>query len=128
MITKRRSKPRRRPVPVDDPARLEWIRSLPCLVCYRELYRWLPMADFAEFAARSQARFGAQKSRTEAAHVGDRGLGQKAPDSETAPLCVGHHRTGKDSHHVLGKGFWAKHGLDRDAILKQLQEAYESRG
>lgn len=32
----------------------------------------------------------------EADHMGDRGLGQKCSDSETAPMCTGHHRERTD--------------------------------
>jgi len=63
--------------------------------------------------------------RVEAAHVGEHGLGQKCSDRETVPLCATHHRTGKDSHHVLGKKFWAHHGLNRDAIVKDLNRLYD---
>jgi len=53
----------------------------------------------------------------EAAHVGDRGLGQKCADREAVPLCAAHHRTGPGAHHVLGKKFWMFHGLHRDAVV-----------
>ncbi len=59
-----------------------------------------------------------QTSRTEAAHVGNRGLSQKCPDREAIPLCAHHHRTGKDSQHVLGKKFWEFHGFERDAVIR----------
>ncbi len=62
---------------------------------------------------------------TEAAHIGDRGMSQKCSDAETIPLCGEHHRTGKDSHHRLGKKFWAHWGIDKKKLLAELQEAYE---
>lgn len=127
VIASRRSKPRRRPVLVSDPAYRNFIGSMPCRVCYEELYRWadgdLTLGDLREL---SHTVYGRQKSRTEVAHVGDRGRGQKCPDSQAIPLCgIEHHREGPKSHHVLGKGFWAHHGLDREAVIRQLNEAYE---
>lgn len=61
----------------------------------------------------------------EAAHVGERGLGQKSPDREAIPLCSHHHRTGPQAHHVLGKKFWAHHGLDPKAIIAELNKLYD---
>jgi hypothetical protein len=84
-----------------DPEYLKFIRGLPCLVC---------------------ARLGG-----EAAHVGLRGMSQKCPDREAIPLCAKHHRTGKDSHHVLGKKFWEYHDLDRETLVRALQVYYVAR-
>ncbi len=78
---------------------LRFIRRQPCVVC--------------------GALYG-----VESAHSGQRGLGQKADDRFALPLCRYHHRTGKYSHHVLGKRFWGFHGLDRAGLIKQLQELY----
>ena len=57
----------------------------------------------------------------EAAHVGDRGLGQKCRDQETIPLCGYHHRTGPDSQHVMGKNFWGHHGINRTELVTLYQ-------
>jgi hypothetical protein len=38
----------------------------------------------------------------QAAHVGPRGLGTKAPALQTIPLCWGHHTVRNDSIHALG--------------------------
>ena len=57
----------------------------------------------------------------EAAHVGDRGLGQKCRDQETIPLCGYHHRTGPDSQHVMGKRFWEHHGINRTELVTLYQ-------
>lgn len=62
---------------------------------------------------------------SEAAHVGLRGLGSKCSDREAIPLCAEHHRIGPDSHHALGRYFWAHYGLDRDAIIKELNRLYD---
>jgi len=65
---------------------------------------------------------------TEAAHVGDRGMGQKSKDEEAIPLCAGHHRTGPDSQHVLGKRFWAHHSLNRADLIAVMQGIFENTG
>ncbi len=65
------------------------------------------------------------RRQSEAAHVGERGLGQKCSDRETIPLCAAHHRTGPESHHVLGKAFFTHHKLDKDAIVAELNRLYD---
>ncbi len=97
-------RPLRRKNRKPDKEYLEFIRSLPCWVC--------------------RIWGDPQTSRTEVAHVGERGLGTKCPDNETVPLCVAHHRTGKESYHVLGKGFWRRHGLNKRVVLAKLQFKY----
>lgn len=111
------------PKPGEDPAYLAWIRTLPCLVCSISIYGlpWIfsPEADLIfETAPIARIRIA------EAAHVGSRGLGRKSDDRETIPLCPGHHRTGRDAHHVLGKWFWAYHDLDRERIIGELQARF----
>ena len=64
----------------------------------------------------------------EAAHVGDRGLGQKSKDEEAIPLCAGHHRTGPDSQHVMGKKFWAHHEINRADLIAVMQGIFENTG
>ena len=64
----------------------------------------------------------------EAAHVGDRGLGQKCRDQETIPLCGYHHRTGPDSQHVMGKRFWDHHGINRPDLVTLYQGIFEDVG
>ena len=82
--------------PVRNPQYLAWIRSLPCVVC------------------------GITRG-IEAAHTGPHGLGQKSPDTSAIPLCVKHHRTGKDSYHRLGpRKFSEAHDVDVAAIVLRL--------
>ena len=95
----------RRSKGLKDKAYLAFIGSLACLCCKR----W----DTP------------QVTRTEVAHVGERGLSQKCSDRETIPLCGCHHRTGNTSHHRLGKLFWEHHKLDRDSIIAALNQEYE---
>ena len=82
--------------PVRNPGYLQWIRSLPCVVC--------------------------RTTRAiEAAHTGPHGLGQKSSDLSAIPLCGRHHRTGDDSYHKLGpRKFAAVHQLNIRAIVARL--------
>jgi hypothetical protein len=89
----------------EDPAYLDWIRTQPCVLCV------------------SWGMF--QKRITEAAHVGMRGMSQKCSDRETIPLCAEHHRLGPVSHHVLGKKFWAHHGLNREEMIRSFNASYD---
>ncbi len=89
--------------PVKDGEYLDFIRQQGCLICLE------------------------QDSRTEAAHVGLRGMRQKSGDRETIPLCADHHRLGWDSHHVLGKNFWKHHGLLREQVVKFYNDRFEEK-
>jgi hypothetical protein len=86
---------------------LSWIRSLPCAVCW--VWRIRPGRD----------------SKVEAAHVGVRGLSRKCSDLEAIPFCIWHHRTGPQSHHQLGKGFWQFWKLNRIEVIREYQARYE---
>ena len=60
----------------------------------------------------------------EADHCGDRGLGQKAPDSTCVPLCTKHHRERTDMRGAFG-GFDAEGmRLWRRWAVQNVQEAY----
>ncbi len=110
---RKRSKPRRGPL--RDEMYKAFVRGFHCAVCIIEAVgRMVLQRDHARFYKPS-----------EAAHAGERGLGQKCSDRETIPPCAAHHRTGPDSHHVLGKKFWAHHGLDKDAIIAELNRLYD---
>ncbi len=105
-MIKRRTKPRRGPA--RDEKYRNFIRSLGCIVC------------------RDSVPVNAQSSRTECAHVGSiRGLSQKCSDYETAPLCMEHHRTGPESHHVIGKRFFEFHGIEKVKTFAALRAVYE---
>jgi hypothetical protein len=90
---------------VIDGRYMEFIRSFPCFVCVMLRHR--------------------QATRTEAAHVGQRGLSQKCSDRETLPLCGTHHRTGEHSHHRMGKKFWTFWGISRIDLIAKYQQQYE---
>jgi len=129
----------RRKKPSDDPQRLEWLRELPCFICYQFVYRMLrkerSRADFGTDLLEIISSRGRQEqdSRTEAAHVGlstsRRGLKQKYPDAEAIPLCgLEHHREGRESIHKLGPDrFFDRHGVEggRDAAIELFQWLYE---
>src|ERR1039458_5280570 len=93
-----------------DPERLMFIRALPCCICERHKERsgW------------------EQKTKTEAAHIGPRGLSQKAPDGRAVPLCVYHHRESPVSLHALGpKVFWMLHDLDPEQLIADYNERFD---
>ena len=101
----RKGKPRKGPM--RDPAFLRWLRTQACFIC----------ADMIERRVFVAGKPWSQETATEAAHVGDRGLGQKCSDHEAVPMCAWHHRLGGDSHHKIGKKFWEHHGFfDKEAV------------
>lgn len=102
----KKRRPRR--LATGNPAYLEWIRSLPCVIC---------------------SRLGRkQQSRTDPHHAGARGLGQKVADEETIPLCHHeHHVFGAESAHKLGRGFGRHHKLHVPKLIAWLQAEYARR-
>lgn len=95
----------RKPKRERNPGYLSWIRSLPCLICYRNGVM--------------------QRSRTDAHHHGPRGLGTKVADDRAVPLChEEHHIFGPESAHRLGKRFAEVHGVDMEAEIERLQSGY----
>jgi hypothetical protein len=117
-----RHKPRKRQ-PGDNPAYCAFVRTFGCIVCCggRFLRIWHAWDGV------TGTRY--QKSPTECAHVGAKGLSQKCPDCESLPLCaLEHHRVGPEAHHVLGKRFWGFHGLDRMGLIRELQDLFRLNG
>lgn len=111
-----RSTPRRGPA--RDADYLDWIRRLPCVCC---TLNWPVNSDLA-LAIVEGAEYG--NTRSEAAHVGERGLGQKCSDYETIPLCGNHHRVNPVSHHRVPRGFWIFFGIDREDLIIRLRMLY----
>lgn len=115
--------------PARDRKYLAWIRTLPCVVCYLDY--WLDVIlepsdeeAWATLMFFPTTQWGStwQKSPTEAAHMGIRGLGQKCSDYSTLPLCAHeHHREGPESAHKLGKQFCGHHGFNQDALIAALR-------
>lgn len=129
-VRKRRPGPPRRGRKL-DPDYLEWIRTLPCCVCFAACYPsgevWMLIEVGWEPSVMRGDGPGVQESRTEAAHIGPHGSSdRKADDRDTAPLCRDeHHQHGPESHHKLRSGFWQHHGIDWPTLKAALRERYE---
>jgi hypothetical protein len=129
MVRTKPIKPKRRPG-FDDPKYQKWLRAWPCLACFAH---WCEYTDVSFTTAARERWYWAvrflrdttQCGPTEVAHVGVRGLGQRCKDRDALPLGVGHHRIDKDAAHVLGKKFWAYHGIDRTEALEMLRRIYK---
>jgi hypothetical protein len=89
--------------PTTDAQHLDFIRSLPCLICGRP-------AEAAHIRIASHAH---GKPET--------GKSQKPSGRWCIPLCPGHHRLGNDSQHVIGeRNFWPQHDIDPFTIAALL--------
>ena len=119
---KRKGPPRRGRV--RDPKYLAWIRTLPCVCCYRALF--VGSMAFADFWMSYWYGGMWPRQPSEAGHTGPHGLSQKSHDRSAIPLCGEHHRTGKASYERLGKKFWVFWGLDRIELTKELVARYEA--
>jgi hypothetical protein len=116
----------------------DFVAKLPCVVCYDAFYLWLLKQDsdvYVNLLLMVQQLTETSKiqlSRTEVAHMGRwesrRGISQRYPWREVWPLCGGHHREFKTSHHAGTAAFWAKHPkLDRDGIIDLLLKVHAAR-
>lgn len=103
-------RPRRLPAPrfrhprLEDPAHLEFIRTLPSLV-------------------RGEGPTEAAHIRFAAQHYGKRetGMAEKPDDCWTVPLCGEKHRWGKDAQHGMSeREFWDRRGIDVCAVAMAL--------
>ncbi len=99
-----------------DPAYLKFIRSLPCCVC---ILPWRLEGSGVSYS-------NIQKTRTEAAHTGRRGISQKSDDRTCIPLCAEHHREGRGAIHRVGNNFWTLHNIDPARLIADLNARYES--
>lgn len=90
----------------------------------RRLYELEDLKYLRWLRGQSCAIPGCSAAIVEAAHIGPRGYGSRCADREAIPLCPGHHRTRRDAQHVLGKLFWAHHGLDRWDLIRRYQSLY----
>lgn len=87
-----RIKPRRK----KDPAHLARVASMPCCVC------------------------GA--TPVEVHHIrSGMGMGQRASDRDTIPLCSEHHRTGPDAFHAGPRRFQEIYGTERELLELTLE-------
>jgi hypothetical protein len=89
-----------------DFAFMSWIKSQQCAVCEK-----LRLINFGSIYAH---------------HAGAHGLSQKSSDRTCIPLCWRHHDRGSSqSIHTLGKRFWVVYGLDRAALIAELNRRYD---
>lgn len=68
-----------------DLAFMGWTKQQPCMV------RVMPPQFFTSSPAARTRPATPCYGEVEADHMGDRGLGQKADDTTTVPMCTGHH-------------------------------------
>jgi hypothetical protein len=125
----RRRPPKRKPG-VDDPEYREYILGLPCAACWAAPYRRFASGEvslrYVQLCAHGTTM--GQQSRTELHHAGDHAYGVRAPDRTGIPLCgEEHHREGEHSVHKMGLEFYPYHGLDRDILIRRLNEEFDAR-
>ena len=108
-----------------DKPYLAWLHTLPCLCCMTTVYKDFSVPIVRAIDKRAEALSGLQLSRTEAAHIGARGLSQKCPDREAIPLCREHHTEDRFSAHRLQKKFWEHYGLVKQDVIAALNRAFE---
>ena len=119
-VRKKRPGPPRRGRVVDK-SYIKFIHTLPCAIYKHPRF---VVVDGKKIDVTTHST--GQSTLTEAAHVGERGLGQKCSDREVIPLCAEHHRTGSESHHALGKKFWEHYGIDREAAITEYNRQYDA--
>jgi len=110
------------PIPPIILAYWDWIREQRCHICRMRL----PVAIEWSAGVTLDLREFRQQFKTELAHVGLRGLGQKCDPREVMPLCCLHHTSGAYAHHRLGKRFWEFHGLEMRRVVREYLDRYES--
>jgi hypothetical protein len=89
-----------------------------------------PLVDeaYKRFIRREPCCACGKAKRSEAAHFGPRGLGQKSDDRQALPLCHKCHRTSPISYHELGPvKFALAHKLDVAAQIAKLNAFYEEK-
>ena len=64
-----------------------------------------------------------QHSRTEAAHIGPRGLSTKVPDRQSLSLCNRHH---VEIHDKGPDKFWTLHRLDPEELIRQFNARFDA--
>ena len=127
-----RPKYRKSPLSKDDRAFLGFVKTLPCFICFHELYEFASRQPWVliEMLNDELIPDDRQKTPTEAAHLGlstsRRGLSQKYPARESGPLCQDHHTGLKTSHHAGTKTFWERNNIDRDWIIELVGKLYEA--
>lgn len=113
--------------PIRDRKYRQYVARFVCVVCFRS--SWNEMLGRGEVWRMGREYNGYTKADagTECAHVGSTGKGmrQKCSDEECAPLCVQHHREGKQALDKIGrKAFEAFHGVDLLQIAAALRKRF----
>lgn len=115
---------------LENPRFRAFVRTFPCIL------RGLQAFEFRSDAAPGTKRILSSvevrhvcSGRIEAAHTGvGSGMGQQTGDENCLPMCVSAHRTGKFSHHALGKEFWMFWGINREAEVEKMNAAARAEG
>ncbi len=103
---KQKRQPRRK-----EGSHLEFIRSLPCLICG---------TDWDIHAAHLRAGSLENGKR-------ETGAGEKPNDSWTLPLCAEHHVLGPEAQHNSGElEWWKRHGIDPFVVALALYRASQA--
>ena len=84
----------------------------------REYLRWIKSQPCTVPGCR-------QSTPTEAHHFGPRAFTRKAPDRKTLPLCMEHHRTGREAAHALGRRFAEHHKIHPEFEIVRLNREYD---
>lgn len=101
---------------LENPRFRAFVRTFPCLLSDPDVVKYKSLMHVCS-------------GRVEAAHTGlGTGMGQKTGDENCLPLCVSAHRTGKYSHHALGKSFWSFWGINREAEVEKMNAAARAEG
>ncbi len=96
---------------------MEWVRTLPCCVCYSSVWSALRPEEYNWTLA-------LQVGPTEFAHIGGKSAA-KAPNFHGIPLCHKHHDSGQpDCEHMLKAKFGPHWGLDIEALILKLNEDF----
>ena len=89
---------------------MDKVASLGCIICKKE---------------------GNDLSPAELHHIRDvtiTGIGQRASHFQVIPLCVAHHRIGKEAFHYSKKNFDTKWGSQKDLLAETLELLEEKYG
>ena len=101
MVEKEKNMVRKKPATKAEKEHMNKVAKLGCIVCRKQ---------------------GNLYSPAELHHIRDMtGMGQRASHYEVLPLCVMHHRIGKESFHYSKKDFENKWGRQKDLLAEVLQ-------
>lgn len=93
-----------------DKPYLDWLHTLECCIpgcASKHLQKWADQA----------------RSRTEAAHIGPRGLSTKVPDRNALPICGWHHEL---LHKVGPKHFWSPFNITPEELIAEYNRRFDA--